>query len=251
MRCESKYTHANKAKSYDIGRPNYPEEFFCYLYGEFGLKNNAAIADIGAGTGKITKKFLEKGSMVFAVEPDKDMIGFLKTNLGCYPNCTLIESAAEETKITSASIDLIFCGNSYMWFDRNCVVPEFQRIAKNTKSPNIIIARLGPEDSPHTNKLLEIINKFHKPIPVRTPNNTSPFLPNTFITKTFEYSVNQNFDEFLQGCLSASSAPNPTDNDFEKCCESLAELFKKYKKDGKLEERFKLFCMIGCTKTLL
>ena len=27
---ERKNTHANKAKSYDIGRPNYPEAFFKY-----------------------------------------------------------------------------------------------------------------------------------------------------------------------------------------------------------------------------
>ena len=42
-------THAGKAESYDLGRPAYPAAFYGYIYGEFGLRADAVIADIGAG----------------------------------------------------------------------------------------------------------------------------------------------------------------------------------------------------------
>ena len=146
MQNEIRNTHANKAASYDIGRPGYPEEFFDYLYGEFGLTNRSVIADIGAGTGKITKRFLERGTKVFAIEPDKNMMSFLKTNLAGYTNCTFIESSAESTGIASNSLDLIFCGNSYIWFNRNDVVPEFQRVVRYSDNHNVVIAHMSPDD---------------------------------------------------------------------------------------------------------
>ena len=33
-------THANKANSYDLGRPDYPSDFFSYLYNEIGFNKN-------------------------------------------------------------------------------------------------------------------------------------------------------------------------------------------------------------------
>ena len=170
---EIKNTHANKAESYDIGRPSYPQAFFDYVYDELGLTQHAVIADIGAGTGKITKSFLERGNRVFAVEPDQDMMTILKRNLRQYPNCTSVEKTAEDTEISPNSIDFIFCGNAYNWFDRNRVIPEFKRIIKsNTKYSNIMVATLGPDYDVHSvyaDAFLEIDRKFAKPKPDRKP----------------------------------------------------------------------------------
>ena len=95
-------THAHEASSYDIGRPDYQEEFFDYLYAELGLEKNAVVADIGAGTGKITRRFLEKGSRVYAVEPDKSMMRVLKTKLASYSDCSFIANAAGEHRNSSS-----------------------------------------------------------------------------------------------------------------------------------------------------
>ena len=246
-----KDTHVDKAESYDIGRPNYPESFFDYLYKEIGMSDKSVIADIGAGTGKITKKFLERGNKVFAVEPDKNMMKILKTNLSQFTNCVPLESTAENTGILSNSIDFIFCGNSYMWFNRNDVIPEFQRIIRDCKSQNIIIARLGPGDNIYSKEFLEINNRFSKPVSSIQPNNSAFFANDMFVSETFNYTLHQGFDEFLHGCLSASSSPNIGDNNYEEYCLSLKKLFDKYSTNGQLEGQFCLYCTIGDVKNLI
>lgn len=228
---ERKNTHANKAESYNIGRPDYPEVFYEYLYKEIGLTENTIIADIGAGTGKITKGFLERGNKVFAVEPDKDMIKILKNNLSQFPNCISIESTAESTEISANSVDLIFCGNSYHWFDRDKVIPEFKRILKNdTHQSNIVITSF---------------------VPYQAANTPSPFKRDTFAEKTFEYIVYNSFNEYLHGSLSSSAAPIPEDDNFEEYCESLKHSFEKYSIDGKIEVQFKLYCITGNVGNLI
>ena len=242
---EKNNTHPNKAASYDIGRPDYPDAFFEYLYGLFDGHTSITIADIGAGTGKVTRKFLENGNEVFAVEPDKAMMDILETNLAPFPNLTTIETSAEKAKIPSNSVDLIFCGNSYMWFDRSYVVPEFKKIVKTHKELNIIIARLGVGNNIYTEEFLEIDRQFAKAVSDRIPNNTLPFKEGAYTEKVFEYSILQSFSEFLHGCLSASYAPSLEDEYFESYCSALRLIFDKYSIDGKIEGRFLLSCCVG------
>ncbi|MCL2408727.1 MAG: class I SAM-dependent methyltransferase [Oscillospiraceae bacterium] len=243
-------THAHKAESYHIGRPDYPEAFFDYLYNEVSLPHDSIIADVGAGTGKNTKKFLEKSSKVFAVEPDKDMMKMLRSNLSQFPDCLFVGRTAEDTGIPAGSVDLIFCGNSYMWFDRSVVVPEFKRIIRADNHQNIVIARLGPGEDVYAGELIEIDKKFSKPVSGRPPNNSPPFQHDIFVNKVFDYTLYQDFNEFLHGCLSASSAPNTEDDIFEDYVTSLRQLFEKYSNEGKLETRFKLFVVVGCVDNL-
>ena len=238
-------THSNKAESYNIGRPSYPKSFFDYLYGDFGLSEKAVILDVGAGTGKITKEFLERGNTVYAVEPDKNMMTILRDTLYSYDNLIPIDKTAEKTGVLSNSIDFIFCGNSYMWFDRMNVIPEFQRITRNSNNQNIIIARLGSDDDIYTEELMEINNKYSITKTGIEPNNTPPFANSMFKEKTFDFVYSQSLDEFLHGCLSASFAPNPGDHSFNDYCESLTKLFNKYKVDGKLSGNFSLYCIFG------
>ncbi|MCL2640916.1 MAG: class I SAM-dependent methyltransferase [Phycisphaerales bacterium] len=252
---EIKNTHANKAESYDIGRPSYPQAFFDYVYDELGLTQNAIIADVGAGTGKITKSFLERGSSVFAVEPDPDMMKILKKKLTPYTHCTLIENAAENTEIPPNSIDFIFCGNAYNWFDRNRVIPEFKRIIKNdTRRTNIMVATLGPDHDVrevYADAFLEINKKFIKPNPNRKPNISPPFKSDTFVTKTFPCVISESFNQFLHGALSASHTPTPQDRCFDEYCESVKRLFEKYSDHGTIEAHLKLWCITGNVENLV
>lgn len=247
---KNRNTHAYKSESYNIGRPDYPEAFFDYVYNEIGLRSGGVIADIGAGTGKITKKFLERGNKVFAVEPDNAMMRILKANTAKFTKCSLLENKAESTGILSNSVDFIFCGNSYIWFNRNDVIPEFKRIARDAKAQNIMIARLGPGDDIYDDKLIEINKKFSKLVLSREPNTSPPFKDNLYTDKLFEYVIYQSFEEFLHGCLSASDAPGPEDDCFDKYNSALKGLFDKYSIDGKLAGNFKLFCMMGSVDNL-
>lgn len=60
-------------KVYAQFRPSYPQAFINYLVLKVGINPDAVLADIGSGTGKLTRQLLEIGSRVFAVEPNADM----------------------------------------------------------------------------------------------------------------------------------------------------------------------------------
>jgi hypothetical protein len=57
-----KYT--SNAEKYSEYRTEYPKEFFNYLYEKIGLSNNSIIADIGSGTGKLSKQLLSKVMLI-------------------------------------------------------------------------------------------------------------------------------------------------------------------------------------------
>jgi len=242
-------THAGKAESYDLGRPAYPAAFYEYLYGEFGLAPDAVIADIGAGPGKVAQGFLERGSRVYAVEPDDDMRRIAQERLGRYDRCTVLGNRAEETGIPTGCVDLIFCGNSYDWFDRVKVIPEFRRILKPGTAANVILAwqngRPRKSDALH-----ESLGPYIKPMEGRH-DESQRFREGAFGTKAFESVLYQDWNAYLNGSLSFSGSPNPGDACFEVYCGVLRRHFERYSRDGKLETKFKLSCMIGNVEGLL
>jgi len=238
-----KNTHQGKAENYDLGRPEYPAAFYDYIYGEFGLRPDAVIADIGAGPGKISKGFCERGSRVYVIEPDRDMRRIAQERLSGFDGAFVLGNCAEETGIPAGCADLIFCGNSYYWFDRARVVPEFKRILKPGSGANVVLAWQGGQ-TPGSGELAQALKRYEKPLP-RAHDTSPPFREGTFETKEFEFTLYQDWSMFLNGCLSASFRPGPRDDGFEEYCQCVKNHFERYSKDGKLETKFKLTCMIG------
>ena len=241
-------THGAKAESYDIGRPEYPVDFFDFLYNETGLKTHSIIADIGGGTGKVTKHFLERGNKVIVIEPDSDMLCIANKNLSKYQNYYSFQRTAEDTGIETNSIDCIFCGNSYYWFERCKVVPEFKRILR--KNGIVVTSWIGNSGfKKYDYEFSEIFGKYSKPV-LRKRYESPVFLPGTYQEKTFIYTVYQTMDEFLHGVLSESDSPAYGTDTYEPFCEKIKELFEKYSNNGKLETVFKAHCMTGSAENL-
>ena len=61
-----------RVENYVKYRPGYPQAIIDLLQKECHLTTNAVIADIGSGTGKLTKLFLNNGYRVLGIEPDDD-----------------------------------------------------------------------------------------------------------------------------------------------------------------------------------
>ena len=54
-------------------RPGYPEQILNVLEQECDLNPNSVVADIGSGTGILSKLFLQNKNTVYGVEPNTDM----------------------------------------------------------------------------------------------------------------------------------------------------------------------------------
>ena len=117
-------------KIYAQFRPSYPQEFIDYLYSGIGIGQNSIVADIGAGTGILTRQLLEKGSRVIAVEPNDDMRTVAQADLGGFDGFSCVGGSAENTALADRSVDFITVAQAFHWFDRQLFKAECKRILK-------------------------------------------------------------------------------------------------------------------------
>lgn len=95
-------------------------------------KNELVIADVGAGTGKLTENLVNLQCPVhgFAVEPNDAM---REEGVKLFGNSTKIiwkEGSAESTGLEDSSVDWVLMGSSFHWTDAPKAMKEFYRILK-------------------------------------------------------------------------------------------------------------------------
>lgn len=118
------------AKQY-INRPAYSEHLLktLLLYTGYLQKTDYQVADVGAGTGKLTKMLLEKGLNVIAVEPNDAMREEgIKYTKGF--NVSWLSGSGEVTGLQDKSIDWLIMASSFHWTNPEKSLPEFYRVLK-------------------------------------------------------------------------------------------------------------------------
>jgi SAM-dependent methyltransferase len=123
---------SNRVEDYVRYRPGYPREVIRLLAAEHGLTPAAAVADIGSGTGLLTRLFLENGNRVYGVEPNAEMRGAGETYLAAFPpeRFASLDGTAEATGLPEASVDWVAAGQAFHWFDHPAARREFARILR-------------------------------------------------------------------------------------------------------------------------
>lgn len=111
-------------------RPTYPAALMDFLSSALNLTPPSIIADVGAGTGKLTELFLENGNQTYAVEPNLEMRQAAEQLFHHYNNFISIDGTAESTTLPDKSVDFIAVGTAFHWFEPAATRREFQRILK-------------------------------------------------------------------------------------------------------------------------
>ena len=115
------------AARYDAGRPGYPHDAFGRIADVLGLTAGTVVADIGAGTGKLTAPLKRTGATVVAVEPVAAMAAFLRTAV---PGVPTLAASAEDLPFHDASLDAITSAQAFHWFDAERAWGEFRRVLR-------------------------------------------------------------------------------------------------------------------------
>lgn len=90
-------------------------------------RRDRPVADVGAGTGKLTRLLLDRGYQVRAVEPNDDMRAFgIRNTAG--RAATWSVGTGEATGLPAASFDLVTFGSSFNVTDRALALKETARI---------------------------------------------------------------------------------------------------------------------------
>jgi SAM-dependent methyltransferase len=127
---DAKQRFSNRVADYVRYRPGYPAALIGVLEKECGLRQESVFADVGSGTGLLSKLFLENGNRVYGVEPNADMRQAGEQILRTFQEFLSIAGSAEATTLEDASIDFITAGQAFHWFEPGAARREFRRILR-------------------------------------------------------------------------------------------------------------------------
>jgi SAM-dependent methyltransferase len=111
------------ADRYDAHRPGYAPAAVTWALGERPLR----VADLGAGTGILSRLLHGLGHEVVAVEPDPAMRRRLTE---ASPGVEAFEGTAEAVPLPDSSVDAVVAGQAYHWFDPARAHPEIARVLR-------------------------------------------------------------------------------------------------------------------------
>ncbi|HET9650181.1 MAG TPA: class I SAM-dependent methyltransferase [Microlunatus sp.] len=116
------------ADAYESGRPGYPLEAVSWLVGEpRRAGRRTRVADVGAGTGKLTRAVAELEAEVVAVDPDPNMLARLHRAL---PGVPTFLGTAERLPLPDASVDVVVLGQAWHWVEPTAGSTEVARVLR-------------------------------------------------------------------------------------------------------------------------
>lgn len=127
---ETLQIYSHKAEKYARFRWDYAPAAVGWVCETSGANAATAAADLGAGTGKLTRPLAERVGTVYAVEPNAEMRHFLEAALSEYPNCRVLDGRAEQTGLEAHSVDLVTAAQAIHWFDLQAARTEMRRILR-------------------------------------------------------------------------------------------------------------------------
>ncbi|MDR2686482.1 MAG: methyltransferase domain-containing protein [Oscillospiraceae bacterium] len=244
MRNTERFT--GKATAYDAGRPEYPAEALDCLAQQCGLAPGSVVADIGAGTGKLTRLLLARGYQVAAVEPGGDMRETLLAQLRDDPGLRVISASAEATGLPDHSVDAITVATAFHWFDKTACKTEFARILK-PGGKAALFWNIRDKDISLTREHGELMKKYRVREEVRLENPHKVYAEFFSEHEIFRFRCAQAMDEaaLLALTFSRSYSPAPGDPRYAQLERAVKKLFAKYQKDGAVEYCYRSAVVIG------
>src|SRR5215212_10281534 len=127
------------AAAYERGRPGWPPEALDVAALRLGLGRDAAVLDLAAGTGKLTRVLAGRFASVTAVEPLDGMRAVLEAEV---EGLRALAGTAEAIPVEDASVDAVFVAEAFHWFDAARAVAEMARVLRPGGGVAVLYNRL-------------------------------------------------------------------------------------------------------------
>lgn len=255
MPSDSVERFSNRVDSYAKYRPNYPPEVLRCLQENMGLTPATVVADIGAGTGLLTERFLHNGNTVYAVEPNAGMRAALTAALGQYPALHALDGRSEATGLLDASVDLVTAAQAFHWFEPTATRAEFVRILRRPRWVALIWNDRRDDGSPFLGAYRALLDSFntdyrqvdHKFV-ADAPALERFFAPAKYTLFTYPNNQLLDFDGLVGRLQSTSYVPAPGDRDHDRMLARARGLFDAYAEDGKVRIDYTTQIFLGQLK---
>src|ERR1700704_2991938 len=120
------------AEVYERARPSYPQAAVDWIVDRCGLAPGRVVADIGAGTGKLTRLLVPSGARVIGVEPLPEMRAKLVQTT---PDAEALDGTAEAIPLADESVDAVTVAQAFHWFDHDAALRELHRVLRADGRP--------------------------------------------------------------------------------------------------------------------
>lgn len=142
------------ADVYESGRPEYPSEAVAWLLEPVRREGRVLrVADVGAGTGKLTRAAVEFGAQVVAVDPDPAMLAQLREQVHGVPT---FAGSAEAMPLPDASLDALLYGQAWHWAEPVAASAEAGRVLR-TGGVLGLVWNIRDEREPWVRRLGEVM----------------------------------------------------------------------------------------------
>ncbi|GAB2871651.1 class I SAM-dependent methyltransferase [Lentzea nigeriaca] len=116
-----------QAEAYAEHRPDYPVAAIRWALEPLGTSERLEVLDLAAGTGKLTGVLVAEGHRVTAVEPNEQMLSELVRRVH---GVRALPGHAEHIPVPDQTVDAVFVGTAFHWFDQEKALPEIARVLR-------------------------------------------------------------------------------------------------------------------------
>lgn len=248
---DAKQRFFNRAADYARYRPGYPSALYDLLAKECRLCSEHVIADIGSGTGLLSRLFLDHGNRVYGVEPNSEMRASGQEFLAGCSNFQSVDASAEYTRLADSWFDFITVGQAFHWFDVAAAQLEFRRILKPNGWVVIVSQDRRIDETPFAQEYERLLQRFgidYKKIKDAYPEAEK--MRQLFENGAFQFHDlpnHQDFDwEGLQGRLRSSSyAPTENHPNYVPMISELRTIFDTYQFNGTVRMQYVAHIYLG------
>jgi SAM-dependent methyltransferase len=233
---DSKFRFTDRVDAYMAARPSYPAALLKWMRNDLELAPEHIIADIGSGTGLLSRLMLEGGNRVIGVEPNDAMREAGDRFLTEYQHFRSVAGCAEATTLAEKSVDFITAGQAFHWFQSLAARCEFDRIARPGCWAVFVWNEVRVDGSELSCEYELLKDRFARDDHPRRRNATDGNLELFFGQAGFQIAEFHNpcrytLEQFQQRAASSSYMPSEGDPNFEPMQRDLAILFERHVED--------------------
>jgi SAM-dependent methyltransferase len=225
---------STKAHIYARYRWDYAPQAIQALLDRTRLAHTSVVADIGAGTGILSRHLASHVARLYAVEPNAEMRRMAQCELQRFPSVEVIDGRAEATTLPDSSIDLIVAAQAIHWFDPQPTRREFARILR----PGGWLALLrnyGTDEAlSRAIRALRVPENGVSPRPAGVP--VGDYYGGARVcTKTYPFRLHEPWEAFIGALVSASDMPDKDHPLYANLERAARRVFERFASDGLLE----------------
>jgi SAM-dependent methyltransferase len=140
----------NVAETYHRVRPPYSQPLLDRAQDALELDAGSHVLDLAAGTGRLTQELARRFAHVTAVEPDERMRAV---------HGTALPGSAEAIPLAEASVDAVFVGEAFHWFDPAAAIAELARVLRPRGGLAIVSTHWWETEPPLPDAAVELLTE--------------------------------------------------------------------------------------------